>query len=66
MTLVPVRGDATGVTTEGLRYPQTGGTLPFGSSLGLSNEVATLPARVSIQQGVILVIEIAKEATHEI
>ena len=65
VTLVPVRGDARGVTTHGLRYPLTDGTLQFGKSLGLSNIVAALPARVSVEQGVVLVIEIAKEATHE-
>lgn len=57
-TLVPVRGDAMGVRTEGLRYPLTGQTLHFGRSLGLSNVIATIPARVSIEKGVILVIEI--------
>ena len=65
VTLVPIRGDARGVTTSGLRYPLAGDLLPFGKSLGLSNVVASLPARVSIEQGVLLVIEIAKEAAHE-
>ena len=62
VTLVPVRGDAGGVRTEGLRFPLTGQTLHFGKSLGLSNVIASVPARVSIEQGVVLVIEIAKEA----
>jgi thiamine pyrophosphokinase len=66
VTLVPVRGDARGVSTQGLRYPLTGGTLAFGRSLGLSNVVASLPARVSIEQGALLIIEIAKEEAHEI
>jgi thiamine pyrophosphokinase len=66
VTLVPVHGDARGVTTQGLRYPLTSGALPFGTSLGLSNVVATLPARVSVDQGALLVIEIAKEDAHEI
>ena len=65
VTLVPLRGDVLGVTTHGLRYPLTEGTLLFGKSLGVSNVVASVPARVSIEQGVLLVIEIAKEATHE-
>ena len=62
VTLVPVRGDAVGVRTEGLRYPLNGQTLHFGKSLGLSNVIAQSPARVSIEQGVVIVIEIAKEA----
>lgn len=65
VTLVPLRGEVRGVTTHGLRYPLADGTLHFGKSLGLSNVVATLPARVSIEHGVLLAIEIAKEATHE-
>src|SRR4051812_36151554 len=60
VTLVPVRGDAVGVRTEGLLYPLTAQTLHFGKSLGLSNVIAKIPARVSIEQGVVLVIEIAK------
>jgi thiamine pyrophosphokinase len=63
VTLVPVRGDATGVRTEGLRYPLSGQTLHFGRSLGLSNVIASVPARVSIEQGVLLVIEIKEGLT---
>jgi thiamine pyrophosphokinase len=66
VTLVPMHGDARGVTTHGLRYPLTNGTLPFGRSLGLSNVVATLPARVSVDHGALLIIEIAKEEAREI
>jgi thiamine pyrophosphokinase len=64
VTLVPVRGDAGGVRTHGLRYPLDGGELHFGKSLGLSNVVASLPAHVSLKEGVVLVIEIAKEESH--
>jgi thiamine pyrophosphokinase len=63
VTLVPVRGDAVGVRTEGLRYPLTGQTLHFGRSLGLSNVIATTPARVYIEQGVMLVVEIKEEVS---
>jgi thiamine pyrophosphokinase len=62
VTLVPVRGDAGGVRTQGLRYPLTDAALHFGGSLGLSNVVASRPASVSIEQGVLFVIEISKEA----
>src|SRR5207253_1592953 len=40
VALLPVNGDADGVTTEGLRYPLRGETLRFGRARGLSNEVA--------------------------
>jgi len=59
VTLLPVNGDAEGVTTEGLRYPLTGETLRFGRARGLSNEVASLPAKVSVVKGTLLVFETA-------
>ncbi|HZP96714.1 MAG TPA: thiamine diphosphokinase [Candidatus Limnocylindria bacterium] len=58
VTLLPVRDDAGGVRTEGLRYPLAGELLHFGRSRGLSNVVASHPASVSLERGVLLVIEI--------
>ncbi len=58
VTLLPVQGDAFGVRTAGLRYPLAGETLRFGRSRGLSNVVASHPASVSLEQGVLLVVEI--------
>jgi thiamine pyrophosphokinase len=60
VTLLPVRGDATGIRTTGLRYPLDAETLRFGRSRGLSNIVASRPASVSLEHGVLLVIEIRK------
>ncbi len=57
VTLLPLRGDAKGVRTVGLRYPLAGDTLHFGRSRGLSNVVTALPASVSLEHGVLLVIE---------
>jgi thiamine pyrophosphokinase len=57
VTLLPVGGDAEGVRTQGLRYPLAGETLRFGRARGLSNEVAALPARVSVVKGSLLVFE---------
>ena len=57
MTLLPVNGNADGVTTEGLRYPLRNETLRFGRARGLSNEVASLPAKVSLDKGTLLVFE---------
>jgi len=61
VTLLPVRGDAKGVRTAGLRYPLDGESLHFGRSRGLSNEVTALPASVSLEHGVLLVIERTSE-----
>ena len=57
VTLLPVSGDAGGVTTEGLRYPLRDETLRFGRTRGLSNEVVSLPASVSLDTGTLLVFE---------
>jgi thiamine pyrophosphokinase len=57
VTLLPLRGDAKGVRTVGLEFPLAGDTLQFGRSRGLSNVVTALPASVSLEHGVLLVIE---------
>jgi len=57
VTLLPVNGDAEGVTTEGLRYPLRDETLRFGRARGLSNEVDSLPAMVTVRKGSLLVFE---------
>jgi thiamine pyrophosphokinase len=61
VTLLPLGGDAIGVTTSGLRWPLSGDTLRFGRTRGLSNEVATTPASVNLERGTLLVVETAKE-----
>jgi thiamine pyrophosphokinase len=57
VTLLPVRTDANGVRARGLLYPLDRETLHFGRSRGLSNVVTSLPASVSLESGVLLVIE---------
>lgn len=61
VTLLPVGGDASAVTTEGLHYLLDGETVPFGRSRGLSNRVQDAPASVSLGGGTLLVIETRKE-----
>lgn len=57
VTLLPVNGSAEGVTTDGLRYALRGEELGFGRARGLSNEVVSLPAKVSLDKGTLLVFE---------
>lgn len=59
VTLLPVGSDATGVTTDGLRWPLASATLRLGRSRGLSNEVVSSPASVRIESGTLLVVETA-------
>jgi len=59
VSLLPVGGDAAGVSTNGLRWPLDRETLAIGRSRGLSNVVDAAPASVSLESGVLLVIETA-------
>jgi thiamine pyrophosphokinase len=58
VTLLPLGGEAVGVTTRGLRYALDDESLATGRSRGLSNEVSALPASVSLRGGSLLVIEL--------
>jgi len=59
VSLLPVGGDAAGVRTDGLRWALDGERLPMGRSRGLSNEVLDAPASVTLEAGMLLVVEIA-------
>ena len=61
VTLLSVGGDASGVTTDGLRWPLDGAALAMGRSRGLSNEVQRAPASVRLELGTLLVVETANE-----
>jgi thiamine pyrophosphokinase len=56
VSLLPLSGEARGVRTEGLRYPLCGETLHRASSRGISNVVLSLPARVALAEGSLLVV----------
>ena len=57
VSLLPICGDAKGVTLRGMKYPLTNATIPSFSSLGISNEIVGEKAMISIQEGVLLVME---------
>ena len=66
VSLLPIGGDTHGVTTAGLRWPLSWATLRFGASRGISNEITTPPASVSLEHGQLIVIETPLEgATPE-
>jgi thiamine pyrophosphokinase len=64
VTLLPVGGDAHGVTTGGLRWALDAATLPLGGSRGLSNEVVAEGAWVASERGTLLVVETAVEGVN--
>jgi thiamine pyrophosphokinase len=55
VSLIPLAGEVTGVRTAGLRWPLNGERLLFGDTRGVSNEANAPQARVSIDQGRLLV-----------
>ena len=56
LSLIPLGGEARGVTTRGLEYTLTGGRLPFGATLGVSNRLIGPTAVVRLQHGLVLCI----------
>lgn len=62
VSLLPIGGDARGVTTSGLRWALDHATLPMGTTLGMSNEVVATPASVAVEAGLLLVVETAAAA----
>jgi thiamine pyrophosphokinase len=56
VSLLPFGGAATGVSTEGLRYPLHDEPLPMGPSRGLSNELVGTLATVSCRAGRLLIV----------
>lgn len=57
VSLMPLDGRATGLTTSGLRYPLVDGTLETGPSRGVSNVREAPTASVAVGTGRLLVIE---------
>lgn len=56
VSLLPVGGDVTGVTTDGLVYPLDDEPLLLGSARGVSNVVARSGASVTVRHGFLLVV----------
>ena len=56
LSLIPLGGYASGITTEGLKYPLKDEGLPLGSSRGMSNLMDGQLARVRLAQGLLLAV----------
>ena len=57
LTLLPVGGGADGVRTTGLRFPLDGERLDAGTTRGVSNELTGTHATVTVDDGVLLVVQ---------
>lgn len=56
ISLIPLAGDAHGITTFGLEYPLNNDTLYFGSSRGVSNVFERDHAQIKLRKGVLVCI----------
>jgi len=56
VSLLSLSRMSSGIMTKGLKYPLRNATLREGSSLGISNEVVSLPASVTVGTGRLLVV----------
>lgn len=54
VSLIPIRGSAGGITSNGLEWPLDDDTLRFGSTRGISNVLTDTQASVRVQQGLLL------------
>ena len=61
VSLIPLGGDALGVTTAGLEYPLNGESLAFGATRGVSNLLLGETAKVHLQGGLLLCVVIHGE-----
>jgi thiamine pyrophosphokinase len=65
VTLLPLNGPATGVTTDGLLYPLRGEDLLPSSTRGVSNELVGAHAHVRVRGGVLLAVQPGQPGTHQ-
>lgn len=56
LSLVPLGGDALGITTQGLKYALRDERLAFGPARGVSNVLTEATARVSLREGLLLAV----------
>lgn len=54
VSLIPLRGDALGVTIEHVQWPLHDATLHFGSSRSISNVLLERQTRVQVREGILL------------
>lgn len=56
ISLIPISGDVTGISTSGLKYALNNETLVFGPARGISNVMASEQATMRFQSGLLLCI----------
>ncbi len=61
VSLIPIGGEAHGVTTSGLEYALNDGVLKLGSTLGVSNVMVEEEASVSLEDGLLMCVLIERD-----
>ncbi|MDD5082582.1 MAG: thiamine diphosphokinase [Dehalococcoidales bacterium] len=56
VSLIPLSGSASGITTEGLKYPLKNAELTIGLTRGISNLLEESPAHIKLSRGLLLVV----------
>jgi thiamine pyrophosphokinase len=56
ISLIPIGGSVSGITTEDLYYPLSNETLEFGPARGISNMMTTTEATVQVGDGLLLLV----------
>lgn len=65
VSLIPIAGDAVGVTTEGLEWALHGGTLRFSLARGVSNVMISRTARIKLREGLLLAIHMPSNSDED-
>jgi len=64
VSLLPLGGDALGVTADGLRWPLRDEALRFGPARGVSNVLLGRRARVRVREGILLCVVTRSQNKH--
>ncbi|MBN2283566.1 MAG: thiamine diphosphokinase [Deltaproteobacteria bacterium] len=61
VSVLPLSSEVTGITLEGFEYSLKDGSMEIGMPYGISNRLADVRARISVQSGRLLVIQFGRE-----
>jgi len=65
VSLIPLGGDASGITTKGLKYSLTNEKLLFGAPRGVSNLLERTPAHIKLLEGILLAVHTPQQHGKE-
>jgi thiamine pyrophosphokinase len=65
VSLLPLTGEARGITTKGLLYPLADATLRYERARGVSNVLLEPPGSVSLREGLLLVVHHDDGGAHQ-